>query len=60
MYSIYSKHSFVKRVRKKIHPPSKMDSGCNFYGFYSALIAVLMRSAASLVFSASPKAVRRK
>ena len=27
---------------------------------YSALMAVLMRSAAILVFSASPKAVRRK
>lgn len=27
---------------------------------YSALIAALMRSAATLVFSASPKAVRRK
>lgn len=52
MHSIYSRYRFVKRVHKKIHPPPKTDSGCNFYGFYSALIAVLMRSGGDEVASA--------
>ena len=30
MHSIYSKYGFVKRMRKKIHPPSKTDSRCIF------------------------------